>query len=72
MVSLETDELKACPACGQALKLHYRFCIRCGMEYPVPSVSQEPAPDEDLAALDNGPVAVVQSPPPPEPALIPE
>lgn len=54
-----TTELKICPACGQSLKHHYQYCIRCGQPYPL---EDDPLPD---APLHFPPVAgpVVGSPP---------
>ncbi len=72
MISLETNELKACPACGQALKLHYRFCIRCGQECPIPPVCPEADPDDDEASPGTLPLAVIQVPTTPEPAPLAE
>lgn len=56
MISLETNELKACPACGQALKLHYRFCIRCGQECPIPLLGLQAEPEAGEPSPESQPL----------------
>lgn len=69
MINLESNTFKACPECGQALKLHYRYCIRCGLECPIPLVTPESEPEEVQPSPDSEPVAASLIPTAPEPVL---
>lgn len=60
-MSLNEDTLKICPYCEQLLKVCYRYCIRCGQEYPLKSIP-DPADPSDAA---NSPV---EDPPVAQPA----
>ena len=63
-MSTASANLFLCPDCGQPLKNHYRYCIRCGLKIVLEVTPFPDAPAREAAAPAAQPHSNALRPPP--------